>query len=316
MFLIILKLGLAALAVAVSYIFYKICTSSTSPKIIRYEKEKFFQTKDGEKKLFPSLMDQPSVYLSVIVPSYNEEERLPVMMDETIEFLEGKINDKSQNCWRQSYEIIVVDDGSSDQTTKVALSYTEKYGDDKVRVLTLVKNRGKGGAVRLGMMSARGTHLLMVDADGATKFSDLDKLFEKLSPNTRAIAVGSRSHLEEESIAERSFFRTVLMKGFHLVVWLFCVRSVRDSQCGFKLLTQEAARVCFTNLHVERWAFDVELLLIAEKLSIPVAEVAVNWTEVDGSKVVPVFTWLQMGRDILLIWLHYFLGLWKIKELD
>lgn len=164
------------------------------------------------------------------------------------------------------------------------------------------------------MMSARGKYLLMVDADGATRFSDLDKVFAALPEGERSIAVGSRAHMETDSIAERSMMRTLLMKGFHLIVWLLCVRSVRDSQCGFKLLTREAARICFGNLHVERWAFDVELLYIAERLRIPVAEVAVHWQEIDGSKVVPVFTWLQMGRDILLIWLHYFLKLWTVKD--
>lgn len=311
------QLAAAVILLIVCYLSYKILTSSKHPNIVRYEAEKSFMSANGEKrKKFPSLMDQPSVYLSVVVPSYNEEERLPVMMDETLEFLEAKIANK-KSCWgMEGYEIIVVDDGSRDGTSKVAMKYVEKFGDDKVRVLTLAKNRGKGGAVRLGMLSARGRYVLFVDADGATKFSDLDKLFVEIErlPQDRAIAVGSRSHLEQESIAERSFFRTILMKGFHLVVWLFCVRSVHDSQCGFKLLTREAAQICFLNLHVERWAFDVELLLIAEKLSIDVAEVAVNWVEVDGSKVVPVFTWLQMGHDIFLIWLHYFLRLWKIKE--
>lgn len=319
MFLLCIQLGGSIAALLGCYLFYKILSSTAYPKIVRYEKEKFFQTSTGKKQAFPSILDQPSLYLSVIVPSYNEEDRLPVMMEETLQFLESKTSNKSGagDSWsKEGYEIIVVDDGSRDCTSKVAMMYVEKYGDDKVRLLKLEKNRGKGGAVRLGMLSARGRYVLMVDADGATRFSDLDKLFAEIKklPKDCAIAVGSRSHLEQESIAERSFFRTVLMKGFHLIVWLFCVRSVHDSQCGFKLLTRKAAHICFLNLHVERWAFDVELLLIAEKLSMNVTEVAVNWTEIDGSKVVPVFTWLQMGRDIFLIWLHHFLGLWKIKE--
>ncbi|XP_002126301.2 dolichyl-phosphate beta-glucosyltransferase [Ciona intestinalis] len=282
---------------------------------LRYESENYFKSSNGVRERFPSLMDEESVDLSVIVPSYNEEKRLPLMMEEAILFLEAKCEKSSS----YKYEIIIVDDGSKDSTTKVGQSFVEKYGSDKIRVLTLEKNRGKGGAVRLGMMSARGEHLLFADADGATKFSDIEKVETKLNdidtkPHGRALTVGSRAHLEKNSIASRSVFRTLLMKCFHLIVWLLCARSVKDSQCGFKLFTRNAARILFHNLHVERWAFDVELLYVAEELNIPIAEVAVTWTEVDGSKVDPLFSGLQMGKDIVLLWLQYQLGLWVIKK--
>ncbi|MPC51014.1 Dolichyl-phosphate beta-glucosyltransferase [Portunus trituberculatus] len=96
------------------------------------------------------------------------------------------------------------------------------------------------------------------------------------------VSCGSRAHLEEESVATRSFFRTVLMYGFHALVWLFAVRGVRDTQCGFKLLTRRAARILFNSLHVERWAFDVEMLYLAQSLKIPIDEVAVEWNEIEG----------------------------------
>ncbi|KAL3224427.1 hypothetical protein MRX96_026549 [Rhipicephalus microplus] len=88
------------------------------------------------------------------------------------------------------------------------------------------------------------------------------------------------------------------MYGFHFLVWLFTVRGIADTQCGFKLFSREAATHLFTSLHVERWAFDVEILYIAQALKFPVAEVAVHWTEIEGSKVVPVWTWIEMGRDL------------------
>lgn len=109
------------------------------------------------------------------------------------------------------------------------------------------------------MKSSRGRFLLLADADGATKFSDYAKLedsLQKMSSNDwkfNAIAIGSRAHLEEESTATRSFFRTLLMHGFHLLVWVFAVRTIRDTQCGFKLLTRSAARRIFDLMHVERW---------------------------------------------------------------
>lgn len=167
------------------------------------------------------------------------------------------------------------------------------------------------------MLSARGRYLLFADADGATRFCDYAKLEEsmtKLVPDWRneAIVVGSRAHLEDEAIATRSFFRTILMHGFHFLVWLFAVRRIRDTQCGFKLLTRSASQTIFNLMHVERWAFDVELLFIAQSHGMPIDEIAVAWQEIDGSKVTPLWSWLQMGRDLFLIWLKYATGAWKV----
>ncbi|XP_075806794.1 dolichyl-phosphate beta-glucosyltransferase isoform X2 [Microtus pennsylvanicus] len=281
----------------------------------QHEEEKFFLNAKGQKEALPSIWDSPTKQLSVVVPSYNEEKRLPVMMDEALNYLEKR--QKQDPMF--TYEVIVVDDGSQDQTSQVALKYCQKYGSDKVRVITLVQNRGKGGAVRMGVFSSRGEKILMADADGATKFPDVEKLEKGLSdlrpwPDQMAIACGSRAHLEKESIAQRSYFRTLLMYGFHFLVWFLCVKGIRDTQCGFKLLTREAAARTFSSLHIERWAFDVELLYIAQFLKIPIAEVAVNWTEIEGSKLVPFWSWLQMGRDLLFIRLRYLLGAWKLER--
>ncbi|KAG5320530.1 ALG5 glucosyltransferase, partial [Acromyrmex heyeri] len=311
------------LAVLLTILFFIILyvTSERYPKISRDESEKFFfncQTKI--KEAFPSLHDPWSVQLSVIVPAYNEEQRLPPMLDECLEYLEER---------RKSgltYEVIVVSDGSTDKTVDVAHRYASKYST--LKVLNLIKNRGKGGAVRLGMLSARGSALLFADADGATKFNDLKKLDENLinvlgfdyinkpekTASSDAVICGSRAHLEKEETAKRSYFRLFLMHGFHFLVWLLCVRGIRDTQCGFKLLTRKSARTIFEALHVERWAFDVEMLYIAQTLNIPVTEIAVNWTEIEGSKIIPFWSWLQMGRDLFFIWLRYRIGAWKINK--
>ncbi|KAG0427740.1 hypothetical protein HPB47_025233 [Ixodes persulcatus] len=228
-------------------------TASKLPVVLRHEEELYFKdpSRPGVRHRFAHLKDEPSVRLSVIVPAYEEEKRLPPMLDECLEYLEARRAKQPDF----TYEVIIVDDGSRDRTSEVGLSYCLKWGSDKVRVLTLVRNRGKGGAVRL-----------------------------------------------------RSILRTFLMLGFHLLVWLFAVRGVRDTQCGFKLFSREAARYLFPSLHVERWAFDVEMLYIAQRLKFPIREVAVHWTEIEGSKVVPFWSWLEMGRDLFLIWLRYTIG--------
>lgn len=223
--------------------------------IKRYREEEYFDDPDGEREPFPSIDDSPSVELSVIIPAYEEEKRLPVMLDECLAFLEDKVTKNSHF----SYEVIIVSDGSRDRTVETAMEYCVKFTTEKIRVLELIENRGKGGAVRLGMQSSRGRYLLFADADGATKFADYTKLEHSLTAMTRsdwkteAIAIGSRAHMEEESTATRSFFRTILMHGFHLLVWLFAVRTIRDTQCGFKLMTRSAARKIFKIMHVERW---------------------------------------------------------------
>ncbi|XP_045422718.1 dolichyl-phosphate beta-glucosyltransferase isoform X1 [Lemur catta] len=321
-------LGVALVAAALILIFIvAFITATKMPSLYRHEEEKFFLNAKGQKETLPSIWDSPTKQLSIVVPSYNEEKRLPVMMDEALGYLEKR--QKQDPTF--TYEVIVVDDGSKDQTSKVAFKYCQRYGSDKIRVITLVKNRGKGGAVRMvicifnifylkeGVFSSRGEKILMADADGATKFPDVEKLEKGLNdlqpwPDQMAIACGSRAHLEKESIAQRSYFRTLLMYGFHFLVWFLCVKGIRDTQCGFKLLTREAASRTFSSLHIERWAFDVELLYIAQFLKIPIAEIAVNWTEIEGSKLVPFWSWLQMGKDLLFIRLRYLTGAWRLEQ--
>jgi dolichyl-phosphate beta-glucosyltransferase len=306
-------LGLILLGIVV---FLKV-TATPYPVIHRFDDEKYYENpKTGKKEEFPSIDNPPTLDLSVIIPAYDEEKRLPVMLEECLDYLEKKSKSSSF-----TYEIIVVSDGSKDNTVKTSLEYSKKYGAEKFRVLELIKNRGKGGAVRLGMLSSRGKFLLFADADGATKFSDYSKLeasMQKLTKswNNDAIVIGSRAHLEEESKAKRSIFRTILMHGFHALVWLFAVRKIKDTQCGFKLLTRSASQLIFKLMHVERWAFDVELLFIAQSYKIPIDEIAVDWTEIDGSKVTPFFSWIQMGRDLVLIWLRYTIGAWKLPKYE
>lgn len=186
-----------------------------------------------------------------------------------------------------SYEIIVVDDCSKDKTVDVVLAQAKTHSAASIRLLQLQQNHGKGGAVRKGVMRARGAQILFADADNATEIRDLAKLEAALESARQqrggrdgVVVCGSRAHLEEQAIAKRHPLRNLLMHGFHLIVSTLCVKSVRDTQCGFKLFDRTAARVAFTPLHIERWAFDVELLYIAtaHKLSIKVRVVGMMGT--------------------------------------
>lgn len=284
----------------------------------RTNDEKHFVDENGRQVPFPSLEDEYTLDLSIIVPAYNEQDRIRPMLESCLHFL----TDVSRK-W--SFEVIVVSDGSTDGTCDIVMEYVQKYGSNCVRLLKLYKNRGKGGAVCLGMQSARGRTLLFADADGATRFQDLEKLETVLhflaandttecAKTVYAVVCGSRAHLETESKAQRSIFRTFLMMCFHVHVWVFGVRTIKDTQCGFKLFTRPAARILFKNIHVNGWAFDVEMLYIAEKLKLQLAEVPVHWTEIEGSKIVPVWSWLEMGFDVFAIWLRYRTGSWQIRK--
>jgi len=256
-----------------------------------------------------------SIQLSLVIPAYNEEDRITKTLDETIEYFEAR-KVKSKGSKPFDYEFVIVDDGSKDKTEQIVLQYAKKVPHIKIRVIKLPKNMGKGGAVREGMLNAYGRYMLMMDADGATNISDIEPLEKKMSEIEDCelgIAIGSRAHLVEKAKSERKWYRNIPMYVFHILVYVLCVRGIKDTQCGFKLFTRKAAQAIFSNLHILRWGFDVEALFIARCLNIPIVEIAVNWTEVPGSKLNVLIASIQMARELVMIRVYYSLGLWKIK---
>lgn len=298
-----------------------------------------------------SLPSKRPPLLSLIIPAYNEKERLPIMLGSTLDFLrtsQDKVFDlcksslhggEGANSGGQPYfEVVIVDDGSTDDTGNVVRRYFKARiadeGDDipmVVRLVTLGQNSGKGAAVKTGMIRSEGSFHLMVDADGATDFGDgIVKLLTTMgriakggggSEESAAAIFGSRAHLEStKAVAKRSPIRVFLMKAFHFFVSALCSSSIRDTQCGFKLFNRTAAIRLFANLHLRRWAFDTELVVLAEKSGVKLAEVGVNWHEVDGSKLDAggklglALTSLGMLRDMICVRICYALGIWKLQR--
>lgn len=273
---------------------------------------------EGEAR-FPTLADPPSLLLSLVIPAYNEEVRLPVMLDATLAYL-AQWQEKDKGL---SYELIVVDDGSSDATVEVAKAYSRRLGSDVLRLLRLRRNRGKGGAIREGMLHTRGRYALMVDADGATDITCLERVLARTqaaeartAEGAMAVGIGSRAHYEVDSVAQRAWYRTILMKGLHLLVTVLISGRIKDTQCGFKLFTRAAVKVLFGTLHLERWGFDLEIVHLCDRLGLPMAEVAVNWQEVEGSKLITnkldvVLASVGIFRDMLCVRVCYLLGLWR-----
>ncbi|KAM6598894.1 hypothetical protein CsatA_018503 [Cannabis sativa] len=277
----------------------------------------------------PSVFDPAEKYLSLIVPAFNEEHRLPVALEEMMNYLQQRAaKDKSF-----SFEVVIVDDGSADGTKRVAFEYVRKYNVDNVRVILLGRNHGKGEAIRKGMLHSRGELLLMLDADGATKITDLEKLENQIlsvarkefnsgdsaaSDSTVKVAdiplaaFGSRAHLEEKALSTRKWYRNFLMKGFHLVVLLSAGPGIRDTQCGFKMFTRSSARKLFSNIRLRRWCFDVELVYLCKHFGIRVLEISVNWSEIPGSKVNPLSI-PNMLWELVLMSIGYRTGMWRIR---
>ena len=153
----------------------------------------------------------------------------------------------------------------------------------------------------------------MVDADGATRFADFENL-EKASRSFQVV-FGSRHHLQDgEAVAKRNLLRNVLMHCFHFLVNLIVGTSVKDTQCGFKLFSRDSARLLFPGLHLKRWAFDIELVVLCRILNLEISEVPVNWTEIAGSKLNIISSSIQMLRDMAAVRLFYFLGLWTARS--
>lgn len=277
-----------------------------------------------------SFLDSYNVLLSIVIPAYNEEERLPIMLDAATQYVNQNRSSVVKACQAAvnnnanstAIEWIVVSDGSTDGTAQVAREYAAKESKqqkDTWKLVSLQTNGGKGAAVKAGMMRARGEILLMVDADGATDFGvGFENVIQKLSPSTKVV-FGSRAHLQSASTAQRSLVRTLLMHAFHFFVQVLCSSQVQDTQCGFKLFTRETAMQLFGNLHLRRWAFDTELLVLAEKSGIDIAEVAVPWHEVDGSKLdtskfALAMISLGMLRDMICVRACYTLRLWRVTH--
>lgn len=272
-----------------------------------------FHCEPGE--LIPPVWREPSVALSVVIPAYNEEYRLPQMLDETLTYLKARAAASADF----TYEVVVVDDGSRDGTYAAAVG--SRHNDigptGELRVMQLAKNRGKGFAVRAGMLAARGRLLLMADADGATSIRDLERLEQALKqPNGPCggppqVAFGSRHHLKQEAVEKRPWYRNILMLGFHFVVWFLVGGHIQDTQCGFKLFRADAGKKIFGSLHLSRWAFDVEILILANMLRLGVTEVPVSFVDMPGSKLNLLTGALTMLRDIALVRILFALGVWR-----
>jgi dolichyl-phosphate beta-glucosyltransferase len=227
--------------------------------------------------------------LSVVIPAYDEAERIVPTLEATVAWLRRH---------GATFEIIVVDDGSHDGTSAVVESLGARL--DEIRVITSTPNRGKGHAVRIGMLAARGHLRLFMDADNATPISEIGPLVVAIDRGA-AVAIGSRRAPGARAARAAPWFRRAWSRLANAVVQAGLLRGIRDTQCGFKLFTAEAAKAVFGRLSTPGWGFDLEALALAQRLGFSIAEVAVTWRDDPRSRVRPLHDAVRVTREFLRI---------------
>jgi len=228
-------------------------------------------------------------YLSVILPAYNEEARILPSLKWRHEYLEKQDYD---------YELIVVNDGSTDKTSRIVREAIKdwphfKLIDNKV-------NKGKGGVVKQGMLAAQGGWRLFMDVDESVPIDEIRLLW----PQTKKyeVIIGSRYAEGGKITKKQPLIRRIISRGGNMLIQLLVAWGIKDTQCGFKLFSAAAAKEIFPLLSMERWSFDMELIAIAKKHNYKIKEVPVVWKEQAGSKVQAAKAALRSLRDVLVIW--------------
>lgn len=225
--------------------------------------------------------------LSIVIPAYNESQRLPATLARIYDYFAAHPS---------PHEILVVDDGSSDQTAAVAGRMP-----GPIEVIRLQPNRGKGYAVRRGMLAAKGRRVLFTDSDLSTPIEELEKLQAAMDAGAD-VALGSRAVNRNLTKLRQPWHREKMGNVFNMCVQAIAVKGIKDTQCGFKLFTRQAAQDVFSRCQMDRFVFDVEAVALAKLLGYRVAEVPVLWYDSPDSRV-------NVLRDPLAM----FFDLWTIR---
>jgi dolichyl-phosphate beta-glucosyltransferase len=226
-----------------------------------------------------------SLYLSVVIPAYNESHRIEATLTAVQHYLEGR---------DYSYEVIVVDDGSRDDTVARVKAHADHW--PALRVLRLLSNQGKGAAVRAGCLGAKGQRVLFMDADHSTRIELVETFLGHLDGPYEIVA-GLRGYQEGERQIRR-----LMGRGFLILARLIVFRKpVADSQCGFKCFTREAVQAIFPRLHINGGTFDVEIFYYAHRLNLPIYFQPVEWRNAPGSTISPLRCLVQDPIDMIRI---------------
>lgn len=242
--------------------------------------------------LTPPSVNRPpivgEVHLSVIIPAYNEERRIGKTLASIRKYLDVQT---------YNYEVIISDDGSRDTTVPIVKIIQE--GWPQLRLLTAVENRGKGAVVKHAMLNARGKYLLFTDADNATPIEEVEKFWPYA--DTFPIVFGSRHCKGAHIYIHQATHRKWLSRASNLLIRFIAVPGVWDTQCGFKMFERSAGKNIFANVKMERFGFDIEAFVIAQKLGYPFKEVGINWYNDPDTRVRTGKEAIRTLRDLFKI---------------
>jgi dolichyl-phosphate beta-glucosyltransferase len=226
---------------------------------------------------------------SIIIPAYNEGMRVSATLKRVLEYVQERGWDA---------EIIVVNDGSRDNTAEIIREFSQ--ANSRLQLLENPGNRGKGYSVRNGMLHAQGEILLFSDADLSSPIEEAEKLFAALAAGAD-VAIGSRWLQSDLQTQRQSLLRQLFGRTFNLMLRVTLALKFKDTQCGFKAFTRRAAIAIFPLQKIERWGFDPELLFLANKLGFEVAEVPVAWAHSEGTRLNPLRDGAKMFVEMLKI---------------
>jgi dolichyl-phosphate beta-glucosyltransferase len=226
---------------------------------------------------------------SIVLPAYNEGARIAATLEKVMDYVE-------QRGWNA--EVIVVNDGSSDDTAAIVHDCASRHGS--LRLVENPGNRGKGYSVRNGMLQAHGDILLFSDADLSSPIEEADKLFAVIRAGAD-IAIGSRWVDPDLQVRRQPMHRQLFGRMFNLALRMILGLKYKDTQCGFKAFSRHAADVVFPQQQIERWGFDPELLYIAQRARLRIGEVPVTWSHREGTRINPVRDGFRMVLELFKI---------------
>lgn len=235
--------------------------------------------------------------VSIIVPSYNEEKRL----EKTIRIIDAFRREEKLHA-----QILIVDDGSSDATPEIARRLARELAD--LEIVASAKNEGKGNAVKLGVLAARGRRILFSDADNSTPIEEFKNLNRVMDESGADLVIGSRYLKESRVKIKQSPIRILIGRVGNFLIRSFIIDGIHDTQCGFKLFGAEAARDIFLHSRIKRWGFDIEALAIANLRDYKILEVPVSWYDAPNSRLRPVRDALNTFAELVYIKLNLWGG--------
>jgi len=238
-------------------------------------------------------------FLSIVIPAYNEEKRLLP----TLSKIGAYLSDQGF-----PYEIIVVDDGSTDNTLQMVKNFA--CSDNHTVILANEQNSGKGYSVRKGMLSAKGEYIFFTDADLSTPIEEIEKCLPYLT-NGYDVVIGSRSMPESDITIRQPWYRETMGKIFNFMVNMVLVKGIIDTQCGFKGFKKEVVKTVFSRCSIDGFSFDVEALYLSRKFNFKIKEIPIRWENSTLSKVNPIRHSFQMFKDLFRIKIKAFKGCYR-----